>query len=765
MSRQPYASHQDADIDIAELFRAIWAAKGRIAFATLLVTGLAFAAANVIKPTYRAEATVLIEPRAPNYDAENAKSADSQPVLDELNIASQVQLFRSADLIRQVAKDLKLYDLKEFDPDKDPSALNTLMVFLHLKRDPLEISPEDRVVKTFLDKLEVYQVASSRVIGIQFSSKDPKLAAAIPNDMVKVYLAIQSGAKLDSNEEAARWLEPEIATLSQKVMAAEQKVADYRKKTDLLPTGDGAVLATRQLNDMATALATARTERIAAEAKAQNAEAAIRSGRPTDDLDIVMGSPAIQQLKNSEAAVQAQISDLSVTLLDGHPRIRALKAQLASLRSQIASESRKAVASLENDAAVARMRERDLDAQLKRLKAQSAEAGEQEVGLNALQRDAAAQRQLLETYLARYREASSRLSSNATPADARVISRAVEPGQPFFPKILPITIVAAVATLVLSMIIVMLSALFSGRALKPAGPLEPETDPHKPTDRFEVKGDDDVGAAEMGAGPSTLSVYERRRQQAAEMAELEPQLDSKAALTTDHEPDHDHAILENVDTRSEASTERQVEEDEPDLDADQSFSVASIARYLRRNRIRRALCLSPQGHDGSAMAVELVRQRVKDGGSAILVDMTGSAIPTGLMAVQPNLPGVTDLLTGDAAFGEAIHADRGSLAHIMPQGRADIRTAMHGLDRLAMVIDALVEAYDLVLIECGPTSPDNVVSLCRNGDEEIILAAPKPVRRTLEQIMEAFKVLGHDDLVLMTQAPISEDGAGHRDVA
>lgn len=734
MTGLPNASHQDVDIDLLQLFRAVWQRKGRILLATALMASVAFVGSSLIKPTYRAETTVLIEPRAPNYDAENAKTAASEPVLDDLNIVSQVQLFRSADLIRQVVKDLKLYELPEFDPDLHPSALSDVMVMLHLKKNPLDLAPEDRVIQTFLNKLQVYQVEKSRVIGIEFSSKDPKLAAAIPNEMVKVYLALQSGAKLDSNQDAARWLEPEIANLRQKVAEAEKKVADYRRNADLLPTGEGATLATTQLNNISAELSRVRADRANAEARAENARAALRAGKPTDNLDVVMASPAVQQLKQSEAAVQAQISDLSTSLLDGHPRIKALKAQLASLRQQIAEETRKVVSSLDSDANVARMREAELMKQLNATKAQSAQAGDQQVGLNALEREASAQRQLLETYLARYREATSRMDSNATPADARVISRASEPGSPNFPKVLTITMVAGVATLVLSVIIVMFAELFSGRALKPVGPIEP-LDGNGPVNgprRTKREEPDFAAAAEadLAAAPRARTVAQAREAVRDMSLTPEPQADVPPSV----EP---------------------VQPVEPD----DEFSIAAVARYLTRNGISKAVVISPSGDDGSVATVMLARAIAKAGRTVILIDMTGSGCPTDLMADAKDLPGVTDLVCGDVAFGEAIHADRSSDAHIMPKGNADIRQALHGIDRLSMVIEALADVYDLVMVECGPASAENVTHLCRAQEHEIILSAPQPDRKQLAEIMAAFEAVGYSDLVLMSErAPIVPDG-------
>ncbi|MGO4119358.1 chain-length determining protein, partial [Rhizobium ruizarguesonis] len=78
------------------------------------------------------------------------------------------------------------------------------------KKNPLENPPEESVIDAFVERLQVEQVPGSRVIGINFTAKDPKLAAAIPNAMANVHLSTQSGDKRDSNSEATRWLEPEI---------------------------------------------------------------------------------------------------------------------------------------------------------------------------------------------------------------------------------------------------------------------------------------------------------------------------------------------------------------------------------------------------------------------------------------------------------------------------------------------------------------------------------------------------------------------------
>ncbi|TCL70334.1 Wzz/FepE/Etk N-terminal domain-containing protein [Rhizobium sp. BK251] len=698
-------NQQDVDIDLGQLVRAIWRRRLRIFAATAVCVGLAFVAAKVLTPQYRSETRILIEPRAPAFAATAAASEPGTgPLLDELNIASQVQILQSADLIKQVIGKLKLYDLPEFDQANNASALSDILVALGLKKSPLDNAPEERVIDAFVERLQVYQVNTSRVIGINFTSRDPKLAAAVPNAIVDAYLAIQSGAKLDSNSEATRWLEPEIANLREKVTEAEKKVAEYRASSGLLPTGDTTTFPVRQLGDISAELARVRGEKANAEAKAKAVREALKSGRPTDMLPEVVGAESIQRLKTTESGLESQISDLSTSMLDGHPRMKSLRAQLADIRAQIKRETQKILASLENEARTADLREQQLVQQSNTLKANSARAGEDQVGLNALEREAAAQRQLLETYLSRYREAASRSDRNSSPADARVVSKAVLPIDPYFPKVVPIVIVAAVASLVLSSVFVMLAELFSGRALRP------------------------VNEVEMPANRQASTAGE-------------PPRDGDPAVTP--------AMMEAAesDLHKEGSA---ISADGDGQEADEDYSIQSVADYLAEEEGRIVISVSPTGDNGSTAVVMLARMSADAGRRVILVDMTASACPTRLMADDREAAGITDLLCGEAAFAETIHGDRLSDAHVVPQGTSDVRRAMRGIDRLSLILDALSSAYDLVLVECGPADVASVSRLTRDKDIEVVLSMPVMDEELFVAAMTEFGEAGYDRLILMS---------------
>lgn len=746
---------RDVDIDLAQLVAAIWRRRGRIAAITLLAGGAAFVVSSMMSPAYKGEARVLIESRAASFGASQQSNAPAEPVLDELTVSSQVQILQSVDLIKQVAKNMKLYELEEFDPEARPSLVSGLLVAVGLKKDPLQVQPEERVLTAFREKLQVYQVESSRVITVEFSSKDPKLAATIPNEMMKAYIALQSGAKLDTSTEAARWLEPEIASLREKVRDADRKVADYRASSDLLSAGQGETLATRQLSDISTELGRIRGERANAEARAEGVRSALSSGRALDTFPDVVASPTIQRLKENETTIRSQISDLTSSLLDGHPRIRALRNQLDGIQKQIQEETRKVLASLENEANVSRLRERQLVQQLNVLKTESVRAGEQQVGLNDLEREASAQRQLLETYLARYREATSRAgSAESTPADARVISTAVEPREPYFPKTGAITIVATLAAFLLSCIIVMLVELFTGRALKPVGRhhVPPLSDPPAPT-RAPAAMDERADLPEQPvakpheASPPAIRAMPAAAHQPQPIVEEARPIPVAAVAAASVLPVENVVAVKKEALKEEAAKEVSTKEE---IDASEDFSIDAVAAFLATRLAKPvAAVVSPAGDSGSTTTVMLARALSEMGRSVVLVDMTASACPTRLMAPEVGLPGVMDLLAGAAAFGETIHGDRLSDAHIVPRGNAQPREAMRAIDRLTMILGALSDAYDTVLVECGAVQISSLEKMLRNLPAEIIVSVPGNDGEMLEKTLSELVAQGYEQALPM----------------
>lgn len=711
----------DVDVDLRQLFASLARSWLRILVVALVITGLAFALTWLATPHYRAETRLLIETRESVYTRPDGTNDNDKPILDEEGVTSQVEVISSTDILKQVARKLNLSRLPEFDETADMSVSSRLLVIAGLKSDPNEIPPEERVLTKMREKLNVYRVEKSRVIVIEFSSEDPRLAAEIPNAIADAYISVQGNANIESNSAATDWLAPEIADLSKRVKDAEAQVASYRAQSDLLMGGNNSVLATQQLSELSSELSRVRANRASAEATADSVRRALQNGGSLDAVPEVLSSELIQRLRERQVELKTNIADLSTSLLDNHPRIRALKSQLADLDRQIRNEAEKIMKGLMTQAQTAQARENQLVADVNTLKAASARAGDQQVELDALQREATAQRQLLESYLTRYREASSRKDSNYLPVDARVFSRAVAPSEPYFPKILPIAGAAFVGSLLLMAIVTLLQELFSGRAMRPAAgarferieqvamPVAREPSNHEPADIDHVE------------------------DRAAE-AQAEPEADAAAPATA-------------------PATGEDVEPARPTLG---EVEIDKAVEKLITSGAARAIFVSPEGDEAAASAV-LVAREVSDAGlRVLLLDLTASGAASRPMLDSGLFPGITNLLASEAQFSDVIHPDLYSDCHVIPVGTADPVRAMRAADRLPIIMQSLTTAYDLVVVECGPADAQGIDRLV-GGGTEVFLSLLEPDDEVAQAAVELIES-GYPDLTLVT--PVGHETPG-----
>src|SRR5271170_5106457 len=399
------AASFDSELDLAGLGTTLWRKKWTILRPTILVALIALVGVQLVTPRYQSESRVIIESRDSNvYLRPEADRDNNNEAVDEEAVTSQAQIILSRDLAREVIDKLKLGERPEFDPTLSSiSLVKAVLGLLGLVKDPLSMTPEERVLEAYYDRLTVTPVEKSRVIDIDFLSEDPELAAQVANAIADAYLLRQREAKEDQAKSAGEWLAGQIESMRQKVEEAETKVEDFRAKSNLLVGTNNTTLPAQSIGDVNAALAAVQGQKADAEAKAKMIRDMLKSGDPIESSDI-LNSDLIRRLSEQRVTLRAQLAEQSSTLLDDHPRIKELKAQLTDLDRQIRDEASKLSRSLDNDARIASGRVEGLNANLDQLKKQASSANGQDVQLRALDREAKAQRDLLESYLAKYRE-------------------------------------------------------------------------------------------------------------------------------------------------------------------------------------------------------------------------------------------------------------------------------------------------------------------------------------------------------------------------
>jgi len=466
MSTDYQHADEDMRMDAGGLLRAVWVRMPRIVLVTVLLLAVTFTILMFVPKAYESSASLLVEPRDSTYtrsatDTGSGSTAASSVSADAL-ISSQIELIKSRDLLLEVVDSQNLRSVPEFSG----AGFNPVTALLSLVgKKPDAKSLDETVLANLSDRMTVIRERDSAVISVFVRSTDASLAAQIANAIAQEHVKRRAAQSVTDTTDAKVWLQGEIDDLRKKVSAADTAVANYKVEHNLFVGSNATPVADQQLSTVATQIADAQQKKNDAQSRAELIRGLVSSGKPLDGVADVRNSVVISSLLQTKANLQAELAQKSTTLLDGHPTIKALKAQLNELEKQIRAESQKVAASLDAEAKVQGELEQKLRDDLSRAQMASGEATKGGVTLDSLEREAKAQRDLLETYLARYNDAEARSAANSALPDVRVVADAAASVVPSSPKTALILGAVGFIALVLQIGGVLFGELMSGRAL------------------------------------------------------------------------------------------------------------------------------------------------------------------------------------------------------------------------------------------------------------------------------------------------------------
>jgi polysaccharide biosynthesis transport protein len=698
--------------DLRGLGRVLWQKKIAILTITLVAAVAAFVVVNAITPRYRSESRLLLEARENIFlRAEADKSAD-RSTIDPEAVTSQAQLVLSRDLAREVITKENLTENPEFD--SGAGALRVILGLIGIGRDPTAMTKEERTLEAYYERLNVSAIDKSRVISIDFSSASPELAARVANSVAETYLSLQQSAKLDQTRAAGNWLGGEIEKMRQRVADAEAKVEDYRSKSNLYVGSNNTSLPSQQLTEINSQISVARGQKADLEARAKQLRDLIRSGNPIESSDIA-NSESMRRLIEQRIALRSQLAEQSTTLMDQHPRIKELKAQIGEVDRQIRTEGERLARQLDNDAKLAGDKLVSLTASLDQVKRLASQSNEQDVQLRAFEREAKTQRDLLESYLAKYREASARDSINAAPPEARIISRASPAIKPAYPKKLPTVLIAAFAAFALSSGFIVTGALLAPGAVPPPG----------------------YSAYAYAPAAYTAPGYEQPIMAAPVVAP--PVMPPTPSMAPPPMPRVASPPLMPSMMGGLAPVPLPVS------------SVDQIARSLRQggDTGRRVTIVGTARNVGTTYAaITLARALVKES-NVVLVDLAFGAPNLSVISTDPNAPGVAELVRGAASFGDIITRDQFSNVHLIATGNIGTEgPTLAASPMLATVVEALVRSYDHVVIDVG-SAADIAVERFAPLAQRAVLVAGDPANPATRAARERLMLAGFADVMLL----------------
>jgi polysaccharide biosynthesis transport protein len=680
---------ESGDIDLRALGDAIKRNRRWIIVPTVTALVLSLLTVNVITARYKSESRILIDGRENVFLRPNSERNEERTALDAEAVTSQVQLVLSRDLAREIIKKNKLAERAEFDPVLSGlSPIKSLFALFGIGRDPFSMTPEERVLDAYYDRLTAYAVDKSRVIVVEFQSRDPELAARVANSIADGYLVLQQSARQDQAKAASQWLSGEIDNLRGKVAEAEARVEDFRSKSSLFIGTNNTSLSNQQMGELNTQLNNARALKSDVEAKARLIREMLHGGKPIEASE-VLNSELVRRLSEQRVTLRAQLAEQSSTLLDNHPRIKELKAQLGDLDRQIRDEAGKISRSLDNDARIAGGRVESLSAGLDQLKKQAASSNGQDVQLRAFEREAKAQRDLLESYLAKYREANTRENIDAAPGEGRIISRAIVSNTPAYPKKLPIVLIVTLATLLLST-----GLIVTGELLRMTAPR---------------------AAASLAA---SLATAREPKADKATVAE-------RAFVPVEPSPPVVPAALGEIE------------------------QLAETLRTAGQGAHKITVIGTAPGESITLTTLTLARLLARSG-RVVVVDLAGSSPAVAAASVDPNAPGLAELMQATASFSEVITRDKLSRLHLVNAGRPGFDRTLLQSPRLTLAIDAMLRVYEHVLLDAG-TASDLPAELLTGNARAVVVPDASMALDARKTMCDQLRVVGFLEVDMLSE--------------
>lgn len=443
------------EIDIKETLRILGRRKRVIGATVVVLTTLVAAAVFLITPRYTAYAEIGLDAQSTNMiDFEAAFAGVPQ---DSAALLTEIEVIRSRKLADRVVDKLGLDLVPEFNssltqesyikaflggfaeewlPDwgGDDGPATESRFARGSTEDQIEYAERKRVIDALQERVGVAQDGGSRVVVVSVTSEDPFAAAAIANALAELYLVERLENRFENARRASNWLAERVQELREEVEVSEKLVEQYRKKHSLLE-GAQTSLLTEQISELNVQLSEAKIQRAEAEANYAQARRLLRSrtGGLSSAIQ-VLESDLIQYYREQEADLERREAELSQQYGPRHPLMINLRAEKERFRKTIELEVQKIAEGLRNGAEIARLRVASIEKNLEALKTDMTTANEAGVQLNSLERDAEANRVLLERFQVAFMEANAQQDADSQMPGARIISPATIPEKPSFPK-------------------------------------------------------------------------------------------------------------------------------------------------------------------------------------------------------------------------------------------------------------------------------------------------------------------------------------------
>lgn len=306
--------------------------------------------------------------------------------------------------------------------------------------------------------LTVSPVNLSGLVNVSYASPDPAMAALVANGIAQAYIEYNRDRAVEQSAYSRKFVSDELDKARIRLDASMRAANDYARKQQIInvqsggggsggesgagSSGASQSLTATDLTAANTLLATARNNRLTAEARWQQVQ-----NLPADQLPEVQANAALNALKQSRAETNAELQKQRVMFGEEWRTVVQLKGQLADLDREIQQQTQAVRESIRTAMLTAQAQEATLKNEVERQRRTYLDVAEKDINYNILLRAADTDSANYDALMKRFTDLN--VAAHLDLSNVSVIDSADVPKTPYKPRPLRNMLAAAFVGLVI----------------------------------------------------------------------------------------------------------------------------------------------------------------------------------------------------------------------------------------------------------------------------------------------------------------------------
>lgn len=510
----------------------------------------------------------------------------------------------------------------------------------------LTLTPFNATVRNLRETVKAAEVGKGTdVIKLSYQENDPELAQQVVNGLAQAYLERSIHIKTEEARKSVEFIEKQLGEVRGLLDKAELSLEQFKRDSGVVQLDTEAQNLIRQLAEADKARNASSLNARQVEFAIESLTAAIKRGE-TYAPTILLEDPVVAGLAKKLAELEVEKRGLLTDMTELHPLVQAIFGQIREAQEKLLATYRSSLNSQRQLLA-------SLDAEVSRHEGILKKLPQAERELVGLTRRATVNAGIYTFLLQKAEEA--RIAQAATIASVNVIDPAITPDRPVKPQ--------KAKNLLLGLIV----GGMLGVGLAFFREYLDDT----------IKDEDGVRRT-LGFPVLSIIPHIGRQQR-------------KKEVMPDAEKAPERTLIAKLEPKSPA--------------AEAFRSLRTSIHYSGLQKSKQVLLVSSTfpGEGKTTLSANLAVTLAQTGGKVLLVgcDLRRPTLHT--LFDQPNVPGLTELLVGDATLEQAIHPTGLFNLDFISAGTTPPNPAeLLGSEAMAGVLKQLRERYDTILLDAPP---------------------------------------------------------------